>query len=76
MILNTEILNGSILVSEEDSFEMARQCALKEGICVGISTGASLAAIKQKEAEIPSGSRIITFNYDTGERYMSIEDLF
>jgi len=75
-ILNTEILNGSILVSEEDSFEMTRQCALKEGICVGISTGASLAAIKQKEAEIPSGSRIITFNYDTGERYLSIEDLF
>jgi cysteine synthase A len=75
-ILNTDILNGSILVTEEDSFEMARQCALKEGICVGISTGASLAAIKQKEAEIPSGSRIITFNYDTGERYMSIEDLF
>jgi len=75
-ILNTEILNGSILVSEEDSFEMARQCALKEGICVGISTGASLAAIKQKEAEIPSGSKVITFNYDTGERYLSIEDLF
>jgi len=75
-ILNTEILNGSILVTEEDSFEMARQCALKEGICVGISTGASLAAIKQKEAEIPSGSTVITFNYDTGERYLSIEDLF
>jgi cysteine synthase A len=75
-ILNTEILNGSILVSEEESFEMTRQCALKEGICVGISTGASLAAIKQKEAEIPSGSIIMTFNYDTGERYLSIEDLF
>jgi len=75
-ILNTEILNGSILVSEEDSFEMTRQCALKEGICVGISTGASLAAIKQKESEFPSGSKIITFNYDTGERYLSIEDLF
>lgn len=75
-ILNTEVLNGSILVSEEDSFEMVRQCARKEGICVGISTGASLAAIKQKEAEIPSGSKIITFNYDTGERYLSIEDLF
>jgi cysteine synthase A len=75
-ILNTEILDGSILVSEEDSFEMARQCALKEGICVGISTGASLAAIKQKESEIPSGSKVFTFNYDTGERYLSIEDLF
>ncbi|MFT7185398.1 MAG: cysteine synthase A [Pseudohongiellaceae bacterium] len=75
-ILNTEILDGSILVTEEDSFEMVRQCAQKEGICVGISTGASLAAIKQKESEIPSGSKIITFNYDTGERYLSIEDLF
>lgn len=75
-ILNTDILDGSILVTEEDSFEMVRQCAHKEGICVGISTGASLAAIKQKESEIPSGSKIITFNYDTGERYLSIEDLF
>lgn len=75
-ILNTDTLNGSILVTEEESFEMVRQCARKEGICVGISTGASLAAIKQKEADLPSGSRIITFNYDTGERYLSIEDLF
>ena len=75
-ILNTEILSGSILVDEDESFEMARQCVLKEGICVGISTGASLAAVKRKEAEIPPGSRVVTFNYDTGERYLSIEDLF
>jgi len=76
MVLNTDILTGSILVDEEESFEMARQCALKEGIFVGISTGASLAAIKKKEAEMPAGSRVLTFNYDTGERYLSIEDLF
>jgi len=76
MVLNTDILTGSILVDEDESFEMARQCALKEGIFVGISTGASLAAIKKKEAEMPAGSRVLTFNYDTGERYLSIEDLF
>ncbi len=75
-ILNTEILNGTIQVSEEASFEMTRQCALKEGIFVGISSGASLAAVKQKEAEFAPGSRIIVFSYDTGERYLSIEDLF
>ncbi len=75
-ILNTDILTGSILVDEDESFEMARQCALKEGIFVGISTGASLAAIKRKEADMPAGSRVLTFNYDTGERYLSIEDLF
>lgn len=75
-ILNTELLDGTIQVSEEDSFEMARECAKKEGIFVGISSGASLAAVKQKEADIPAGSRVLVFSYDTGERYLSIEDLF
>ncbi len=75
-ILNTEILTGTILVDEESSFEMARQCARQEGIFVGISSGASLAAVKRQEAEIPEGSRILVFSYDTGERYLSIEDLF
>jgi len=75
-ILNTEILTGTILVDEESSFEMARQCAQKEGIFVGISSGASLAAVKRKEAELPAGSRVLIFSYDTGERYLSIEDLF
>lgn len=75
-VLNTEILNGTIQVSEEDSFEMARECARKEGIFVGISSGASLAAVKQKESDIPAGSRVLVFSYDTGERYLSIEDLF
>jgi cysteine synthase A len=75
-VLNTEILTGTILVDEESSFEMARQCAKKEGIFVGISSGASLAAVKKKEHEIPAGSRILVFSYDTGERYLSIEDLF
>lgn len=74
--LHTETLDGTLLVSEESSFEMARECAKKEGIFVGISSGASLAALKQKEDELPSGSRILVFSYDTGERYLSIEDLF
>ena len=75
-IMNTKILAGTIQVTEEDSFEMARQCALKEGLFVGISSGASLAAVKQKQASLPKGSRVLVFSYDTGERYLSIEDLF
>lgn len=75
-ILNRDTLDGTIQVSEEDSFEMARQCASKEGIFVGISSGASLAAVKQREAEFAPGARVLVFSYDTGERYLSIEDLF
>lgn len=75
-VLNKSALDGTILVSEADSFEMARQCALKEGIFVGISSGATLAALAQKQHEIPAGSRVIIFSYDSGERYLSIEDLF
>lgn len=75
-ILNTEILTGTIQVDEESSFEMARECAKQEGIFVGISSGASLAAVLKKQDEIPAGSRVLIFSYDTGERYLSIEDLF
>ncbi|RYY76039.1 MAG: cysteine synthase A [Gammaproteobacteria bacterium] len=75
-ILNKATLDGTVLVTEEDAFEMARQCALKEGIFVGISSGATLAALAQKQSEMPAGSRVIIFSYDTGERYLSIEDLF
>ena len=75
-ILNTDTLDGTIAVSEEASFEMARECARKEAIFIGISSGASLAAIKQREADFAPGSRILTFSYDTGERYLSIDDLF
>jgi cysteine synthase A len=75
-ILNRSTLDGTVLVSEEDAFEMARQCALKEGIFVGISSGATLAAVAQKQNEMPAGSRVIIFSYDTGDRYLSIEDLF
>ena len=75
-VLNVDILDGTIQVSEEDSFEMARRCTKEEGIFIGISSGATLAAVKQKENEIKSGSRILVFSYDSGERYLSIEDLF
>lgn len=75
-VLNTEVLDGTVLVSEEDSFEMARQCALKEGIFVGISSGASLAAVKKREGEFAPGSRVLVFSYDSGERYLSVKDLF
>lgn len=75
-VLNTDILDGAILVTEEDAFDMTRRCATEEGIFVGISSGASLAAVKQKINEIPAGSTVLVFSYDTGERYLSIEDLF
>ncbi len=75
-ILNTEILDGTIAVSEEDAFDMARRCAKEEGIFIGISSGASLAAVAQKLEDIPEGSKVLVFCYDTGERYLSIEDLF
>jgi cysteine synthase len=74
--LDVSLLKGTVQVSEEDAFDMARECATKEGIFVGISSGASLAAVKQKESEMAPGSRVIVFSYDTGERYLSIDDLF
>lgn len=75
-ILNKEILDGIIQVSKEDAFAYAQRLAKEEGILAGISTGASLAAVAKKLVEIPAGSKVLTFNYDTGERYLSIEGLF
>lgn len=75
-VLNTDILDGTVQVTEAEAFEYTRRCAKEEGIFVGISSGASIAAAKQKEADIPSGSKILIFSYDTGERYLSIDDLF
>ena len=75
-ILNKDILDGVIQVSKEEAFSYAQRLAKEEGILAGISTGASLAAVAKKIAEIPAGSRVLTFNYDTGERYLSIEGLF
>jgi cysteine synthase A len=72
-ILEVPLLDGTIQVAPPDAMEMARRCAREEGILVGISSGATLQAIKQKLAQMPQGSRILGFNYDTGERYLSIE---
>jgi len=74
--LHTEVLDGVIQVEKEDAFEYARRATLEEGIFGGISSGATLAAIAQKLPEIPAGARILGFNYDTGERYLSIEGLY
>jgi cysteine synthase A len=75
-ILNMGVLDGTVAVSEEAAFEMARRCAKDEGVFIGISSGATLAALQQKLPEIPAGSRVLIFCYDTGERYLSIPDLF
>ena len=75
-VLNTQILDGTIEVEKEEAFSFTKRLAAEEGILSGISTGASLAAVNKKLAEIPKGSKILTFNYDTGERYWSVEGLF
>jgi cysteine synthase A len=71
--LQTDLLDGVIQVDPNDAKEYARRAAREEGMLVGISSGASLAAIAQKLKELP-GSRILGFNYDTGERYLSVPD--
>ncbi|MDD2723599.1 MAG: cysteine synthase A [Methylovulum sp.] len=75
-ILNKEILDGVIQVSKDDAFAYAQRIAKEEGILVGISTGAALAAVAKKLAELQEGAKVLTYNYDTGERYLSIEGLF
>lgn len=74
--LNTDILDGTIEVEKEEAFKFTKRLAAEEGILGGISTGASLAAITKKLGDIPKGSKILTFNYDTGERYWSVDGLF
>jgi len=71
--LHTQLLDGVIQVEAEAAKEMARRAAREEGMLVGISSGATLAAISQKLPELPSGATVLGFNYDTGERYLSIE---
>ena len=71
--LDTSLLDGVIQVDAEPAREYARRCAREEGMLVGISSGATLSAIAQKLPELPAGSRVLGFNYDTGERYLSVE---
>jgi cysteine synthase A len=74
--LHKEILDGVIAVSKEEAFDYARKAAKEEAIFQGISSGATMAALAKKISEIPAGSRVLIFNYDTGERYLSVEGLF
>ncbi|HST36963.1 MAG TPA: cysteine synthase A [Allosphingosinicella sp.] len=73
-IMDVSVLDGIIQVAPDDAREMARRAAREEGMLVGISSGATLQAIKQKLAEIGTGKRVLGFNYDTGERYLSVPD--
>jgi cysteine synthase len=75
-IMKTELLDGVIQVTKEEAYSFAARAAKEEGIFVGISSGASLAAVSKKLPEIPDGSKILSFCYDTGERYLSLEGLF
>ncbi|MBS1595370.1 MAG: cysteine synthase A [Bacteroidetes bacterium] len=74
--LNTALLDGTIQVTKEEAFEYAQRAAREEGLFIGISSGASLAAVAKKLQEAEKGARVLTFSYDTGERYLSVEGLF
>lgn len=75
-IFQSELIDEVIQVGKDEAFDFAKKIAKEEGILVGISTGASLAAVAKKLPQIADGATIVTFNYDTGERYLSIEGLF
>lgn len=75
-ILDTELLDEIVQINKDEAFEFTKEAAKKEGLFVGISTGAALAAVAKKLPQIPVGSTVLTVNYDTGERYLSIEGLF
>jgi len=73
-IMDTSVLDGVIQVTPEDAKEMARRAAREEGMLIGISSGATLAAIAQKLPELGGNARVVGFNYDTGERYLSVPE--
>ena len=74
--LDVNVLDGVITISKDEAYDYTRRMARVEGICCGISTGAALAAVAKKCSELTGRKRILTFNYDTGERYLSVEGLF
>ncbi len=74
--LDTSVLDGVIQINKEESFEYTKRAAMEEGVFGGISSGATLAALAKKLPDIKEGSRVLLFNYDTGERYLSIEGLY
>jgi cysteine synthase A len=74
--LHTSVLDGVITVDKDESYEFAKRAAKEEGLFIGVSSGSALAAVAKKLKDIPHGKKILTFNYDTGERYLSTEGLF
>lgn len=74
--LKTDLLDGTVEVTKEEAYEYAKKSAQLEGIFGGISSGATLAAVAKKIKELPEGSRILAFNYDHGERYLSVDGLY
>jgi cysteine synthase len=74
--LHKEILDGVVQITKEEAYEYASRCAREEGILVGISSGAALAAVAKKLSDLPKNGKVLTFCYDTGERYLSVEGLF
>lgn len=74
--LDTSLLDGTLAVDKQEAYDYARRAAREEGLFVGISSGASLAAVSQLLQKVEQDSTILTFNYDTGERYLSVDDLF
>jgi cysteine synthase A len=75
-VMRTELLDGILQVAPEDAFEYARRAAREEGLMIGVSSGASLAAVAALIPQMADGARVLTFSYDTGERYLSVEALF
>lgn len=75
-VMRPELLDGVVQVAPEDAMAWARRSAREEGILIGISSGASLSALAQLRPEIPEGSRVLVFDYDSGERYLSVEALW
>jgi cysteine synthase A len=75
-VLDRSVLDGVVHVTEDEAFAYARRAAREEGIFIGVSSGASLAAVAHTLPEMPDGTRVLTFCYDTGERYLSIDGLF
>ena len=75
-VARPELFDGIVQVAPEDAMAYARRSAQEEGVLIGISSGASLAAIAQLRPQIPDGSRVLAFNYDSGERYLSVEALW
>ena len=72
--LHTQAIDGAITINADDAKAMARRCAREEGLLIGISSGATLAAIAKKLPELPANARVLGFNYDTGERYLSVPE--